>query len=164
MADEMNNTPPVEGMEQDYLEQIQQLKQNTVSREAYDKMRDENKKLLETIINGGQMEAPAENTNIDYKAECSKLLREGKHTNLDYVKKALEIRNAGLKEGVDMAMPFGPKAEYSENDAEIADFVANKLQELVDKADGNPSAFNFLLDQAMVDNMPARGPGRRNVR
>jgi hypothetical protein len=162
MAEEI--TAPVEGMEQDYLATIQELKNSTVSREAYDKMRDENKKLLETIINGGQMEAPAENTNIDYKAECSKLLTEGKHTNLDYVKKALEIRNAGLKEGVDMAMPFGPKAEYSENDTEIADFVANKLQELVDKADGNPSAFNFLLDQAMVDNMPARGPGRRNIR
>ena len=163
MAEE--RTPaPEEGMEQDYLATIQELKQNTVSREVYDKMRDENKKLLETIINGGQMEAPAENTNIDYKAECSKLLTEGKHTNLDYVKKALEIRNAGLKEGVDMAMPFGPKAEYSENDAEIADFIANKLQELVDKADGNPSAFNFLLDQAMVDNMPARGTGRRNIR
>ena len=127
MAEEMTNTPTETGMEQDYLATIQELKQNTVSREAYDKMRDENKKLLETIINGGQMEAPAENTNIDYKAECSKLLTEGKHTNLDYVKKALEIRNAGLKEGVDMAMPFGPKAEYSENDAEIADFVANKL-------------------------------------
>lgn len=164
MAEEMN-TPPAEGMEQDYLATIQELKNTTVSREAYDKMRDENKKLLETIINGGQMEAPAENTNIDYKAECAKLIDpNNKHTNLDYVKKALEIRNAGLKEGVDMAMPFGPKAEYGENDAEIADFVANKLQELVDKADGNPSAFNFLLDQAMVDNMPARGPGRRNVR
>lgn len=161
---EDKNPAPVDGMEQDYLATIQELKNTTVSREAYDKMRDENKKLLETIINGGQMEAPAENTNIDYKAECSKLLTEGKHTNLDYVKKALEIRNAGLKEGVDMAMPFGPKAEYSENDAEIADFVANKLQELVDKADGNPSAFNFLLDQAMVDNMPARGTGRRNFR
>jgi len=163
MAEEMT-TAPAEGMEQDYLATIQELKQNTVSREAYDKMRDENKKLLETIISGGQVDAPAENTNIDYRAECAKLLTEGKHTNLDYVKKALEIRNAGLKEGVDMAMPFGPKAEYGENDAEMADFIANKLQELVDKADGNPSAFNFLLDQAMVDNMPARGPGRRNVR
>lgn len=110
------------------------------------------------------MEAPAEAPTIDYKAECSKLLNDGKHTNLDYVKKALEIREAGLKAGVDMAMPFGPKAEYSENDAEIADFVANKLQELVDKADGNPAAFNFLLDQAMVDNMPARGTGRKNFR
>ena len=81
MAEEI--TAPVEGMEQDYLATIQELKNSTVSREAYDKMRDENKKLLETIINGGQMEAPAENTNIDYKAECSKLLTEGKHTNLD---------------------------------------------------------------------------------
>lgn len=162
MAEEI--IAPVESMEQDYLKTIQELKNTTVSREAYDKMRDENKKLLETIINGGQMEAPVENTNIDYRAECSKLLTEGKHTNLDYVKKALEIRNAGLKEGVDMAMPFGPKAQYSENDAEIADFVANKLQELVDRADGNPSAFNFLLDQAMVDNMPARGTGSRYFR
>ena len=152
------------GMEQDYLAQIQALKQTTVSREAYDKMRDENKKLLETIINGGQMEAPEEFTNIDYKAECSKLMTSEKNTNLDYVKKALEIRNAALKEGVNVNLPFGPKAQYGENDAETAEFVANKLQELVDKADGNPAAFNFLLDQAMVDNVPSRGPRGRNIR
>lgn len=153
------------GMEQDYLATIQEMKKNTVSRDAYDKMRDENKKLLETIISGGQMEAPQEDTNIDYKAECDKLLHDGKHTNLDYVIKTLEIRNAALKEGTNINMPFGPKAEYGDNDAEVTEFVATKLQELVDKADGNAAAFNFLLDQAMVDNMPMAGmKNRRSIR
>lgn len=164
MADEMNNTPPVEGMEQDYLEQIQQLKNSTVSREAYDKMRDENKKLLETIINGGQMEAPAENTNIDYNKLLHETIFEKKSDNLGYVEAFVTAYEAAAKEGIKYAMPFGPKAEYGEMDEETCDFTAKKLREIIDKANGSEKAFNFLLDQEMVDNMPARGPGRKNFR
>lgn len=162
MAEEI--TAPVEGMEQDYLATIQELKQNTVSREAYDKMRDENKKLLETIINGGQMEAPAENTNIDYNKLLHETIFEKKSNNLDYIDAFVTAYESAVKEGIKYAMPFGPKAEYSEMDEEVCDFTAKKLREIIDKSNGNEKSFNFLLDQEMVDNMPVRGPGRKSFR
>ena len=35
-----------------YIEAIKEMKQNSVSKQAYDKLREENKQLLDSLING----------------------------------------------------------------------------------------------------------------
>lgn len=146
----------------DYIAAINELKANTVSKSDYDKVRSENKKLLDSLVNGNPYEVQIPTTNIDYNKECHELVfGEERKTNLDYVKKALEIREAALKEGINYNMPFGPKAEYGENDVEQTEYIAEKLQELVDRSENNPEAFNFLLSQVLVDNLPVKNNGRR---
>ena len=36
----------------DYIEAIKEIKQNSVDREAYNKLREENKRLLNSLVNG----------------------------------------------------------------------------------------------------------------
>ena len=159
-SNEIMTEAAVVGMEQDYLTTIQEMQKNSVRKDEYDKLHNENKRLLEMVVNGETIE---QNNlpSIDYNAEGHKLIfGETKHTNLDYVKKALEVRDAALKDNVNINMPFGPKAQYTENDIEQTEYIARKLQEAVDKADGDPSTFNFLLDQMLVDNLPAKARGR----
>ena len=40
----------------DYIEAIKEMKQNSVSKKAYDKLREENKQLLDSLINGKEIE------------------------------------------------------------------------------------------------------------
>lgn len=39
----------------DYIEAIKEMKQNSVSKEAYEKLKKENKQLLDSIINGSEL-------------------------------------------------------------------------------------------------------------
>ena len=54
MAEEekINVTGTVEDNTQDYLAAIKELKQNSVDRSEYDKLRAENKKLIDAVVNG----------------------------------------------------------------------------------------------------------------
>ena len=60
MADEplTNESSNVDDPTVDYIEAIKDLKQNTVDRSKYDELRAENKKLLESIVNGREIEMP----------------------------------------------------------------------------------------------------------
>ena len=45
-------TGKVDDTQVDYIEAIKNLKQNTVDRSKYDELKAENKKLLDSIVNG----------------------------------------------------------------------------------------------------------------
>ena len=62
-----NESGAVEDMTPDYLAAIQELKQNSVDRSKYDELRAENKKLLQSIVNGQQVEVeePKPKKDID---------------------------------------------------------------------------------------------------
>ena len=46
---EGNNSNPVETNEKDYLSEIKRLKENSVSKEDYQKILEENRKLIQTV-------------------------------------------------------------------------------------------------------------------
>lgn len=50
-----NETGAVEDMTPDYLAAIQELKQNSVDRSKYEDLKAENKKLLDSIVNGQEV-------------------------------------------------------------------------------------------------------------
>ena len=49
---EISVTGTVEDNTQDYLAAIKELKENSVNRTEYDKLRAENKRLIDAVING----------------------------------------------------------------------------------------------------------------
>ena len=83
----------VEDMTPDYLSAIKDLKKNSVNREEYDKLKAENKRLLDTIVNGQDVEVEEEPKYRDV-GEIREELFNHEHNNLDYVKLALELRNS----------------------------------------------------------------------
>ena len=141
----------------DYIRAINEMKQNSVSREQYEKLKDERDELLDTLINGGQVtnviEAPTK-TIQEMRAELfSKEAAEKGMTNLEFVTKSLELRDAIIKSGgTDPFLPVGKGIEITREDYEAAEFTAQQFQECIDIADGNSEVFTNELMRRTVDN------------
>lgn len=149
MTDEKNLTnetgAQVEDMTPDYLAAINELKQNSVNREDYDKLKAENKKLLNSIVNGQAVEVEAGPKYRDV-AEIRDELFNHEHNNLDYVKLALELRNTLIAKGeTDPFLPVGKQISPTREDIEKAEMVAQVYQECIDYAEGDSALFTQEL-------------------
>ena len=56
LDDEKSVTGNVDEMTEDYIAAINELKQNTVDRQKYDQLKAENKRLLDSIVNGQEID------------------------------------------------------------------------------------------------------------
>ena len=74
----------------DYIEAIQSLKQNSVDKAKYDALRLENKKLIQSLVNGEVVENPFEKKEVHRDEEIAQLRKElfgdnnKSMTNLEY--------------------------------------------------------------------------------
>lgn len=141
----------------DYIKAINEMKQNSVSREQYEKLKNENKELLDTLINGGQVEMidPASKPSIsDLRKELfSKEAADKGMTNLEFVTKTLELRDAIIESGgTDPFLPVGKGIEITRDDYEAAEFTAQQFRECIDIAQGNSEVFTAELMRRTVDN------------
>ena len=95
---ENENNQAVETTETDYIAAINDLKANSVDRSLYNKLKDENKRLLDTLISGGQIESPKEKVDMN---QLRKELYGSDQTmsNLDYWTKTMELREAIIESG-----------------------------------------------------------------
>jgi hypothetical protein len=143
-----------------YIETIKTLKENTVSKEQFLKLKEENKQLLNAFVEG-------QNPNGDIKSEVvekvpvetlTQHLSQQDITNLDYVSTALEIRQRLLDEkGIDTFLPNGRQYIASDYDKAAAEKVARELQAMVDIADGDADIFNNEFQRRVQDiNLPRR--------
>lgn len=134
-----------------YIETIKELKENTVSKEKYKKLEEENRKLLENVINGqpGTNNAPVE--TIEQKKERYKALKieiaqsqDKGLTNLEYTKKALQLRKVAMDLGKqDPFLPLNP----TELDIQTANRVAETLQDMVDEAKESSVTYRNLCSE-----------------
>ena len=155
MADEIVNQE-AESTEVDYVAAIKELKDSTVPKNQYEKLKEENKKLLQSLINGESIEG-AEASSVPDVKELRKELFNGdaQLTNLEYVTKALELRDQLIAEGKpDPFLPYGEKIAPTNEDVEAANRVAKVLKECVDYADGDSSIFTNELQRVMIDTAP----------
>ena len=113
----------------DYIEAIQTLKQNSVDKAKYEALRLENKKLLDAVINGqpGQEEQVvvkhSKEQIDDLRNELFNSPRE--LNNLEYVTKAMELREALIENGEpDPFLPVGKQISPTRDDLEGAEKVA----------------------------------------
>ena len=133
----------------DLLEEIKNLKANSVSKEEYTKLQEKNKTLMRQIINGGGSKEAEETINIE---ECRKALFENPEdlSDLDFWDKTLKLRKERLeKEGVDIFLPKGQKTRYSNADKESANHVAEVIGQLIEESEGSPQVFSALLRNAI---------------
>ena len=145
----------------DYISAINEIKQNSVSKEAYDKLKSENKKLLDSLVSGKEIEVEAKPVNVDELR--SKLFNPDKPlSNLDYVSTALQLRDALIEQGEpDPFLPVGEKVVISDDDIAKAENVANVLQDMVDIADGNNVVFNQEYQRRVVDSIATASKSNR---
>ena len=139
----------------DYIEAIKEMKQNTVDKATYNKLKEENKQLLNSLVNGETIDVPKkEEVDID---ALGKDLFNNDQTNLQYIEKALKLREALLEKGEkDPFLPYGKNIIPTDEDIATADRVARVLQECVDYADGDSDIFTNELQRITVDTAPQR--------
>lgn len=135
----------------DYIAAIKELKENSVDRSKYDQLKAENKKLLDSIVNGTTVEGQ----HVEEKKSIEELraayLKEDQ-SNLEYITNALKLREALIAEGEpDPFLPIGNQIMPTDSDVATANKVAEVLQECVDYAEGDSAVFTNELQRRMVD-------------
>lgn len=134
-----------------YIEQLAKLKASSVSKEEYDKLKADNKQLLETLFNGASP-APSQDQGdkVDPKARETEIqaLRDelygGRYegTDLDYATKTLRLRKLIMDSGKpDPAVSSGQKTAPEEYDYENCQSVCDQIQECIDYANGDDALF-----------------------
>lgn len=154
--DKTSVTGTVDETTQDYIDTIKNLKENSVDRSKYEALRADNKRLLDSIVNGQSVESqtPVNKPSID---ELRKQVFKEDQTNLDYVTHALELRDALIANGEpDPFLPYGKKIVPTDEDVAAAERVATVLRECVDYAEGDSQIFTNELQRRTVDTGPRR--------
>ena len=159
---EVSVTGTVEDNTQDYIAAIKELKQNSVDRSEYDKLRAENKKLIDAVVNGqpGQEEQVvvrhSKEQIDDLRNELFNSPRE--LNNLEFITKAMELREALMENGEpDPFLPVGKQISPTRDDIEGAEKVAQVYKECIDYAEGDSEVFtNELMRRTRDVKLPRK--------
>ena len=159
---EISVTGTVEDNTQDYLAAIKELKQNSVDRSEYDKLRAENKKLIDAVVNGqpGQEEPVVSKHSKEQIDELrNDLFNSPKElNNLEYITKAMELREALIENGEpDPFLPVGKQISPTRDDIEGAEKVAQVYRECIEYAEGDSEVFtNELMRRTRDVKLPRK--------
>lgn len=145
----------VDDMTQDYLATIKELKENSVSRQDYDKLVAENKKILGLYVDGqgvdNKQEAEAVPTINELREDLFGPQGEG-ISNLEFAQKALLLRKQLIDKGEpDPFLPIGKQISPDDADITAANRVASVLQECIDYAEGDNAVFTNELQRRTID-------------
>ena len=151
MEDETINDISETPTERNYGEALAEIKRNSVPKERYEKLERENRELMQAIIDGQTVEAPAAEEKVDVDAIRAEMFTKDL-TNLDYIKDALALREALISKGEpDPFLPIGKNISPTTDDVAAAERVADCLRYCVDVSNDDPTAFNAALQSKLVD-------------
>ena len=159
---EVSVTGTVEDNTQDYLAAIKELKQNSVDRSEYDKLRAENKKLIDAVVNG--QPGQEEQVVVKHSKEQIDDLRNDlfnsprELNNLEFITKTMELREALMENGEpDPFLPVGKQISPTRDDIEGAEKVAQVYKECIEYAEGDSEVFtNELMRRTRDVKLPRK--------
>lgn len=154
-----------ENSNQHYIDAIQELQRTTVSKERYNKLVEENKNLLQSLVDGSQIATVVESTESKKSLDelRNELFRPKKElTNLEFIEKSLELRDRVLEEtGEDCFVSAGHHVTPSAESYEAAQRIADIYRECIEYANGNSDIFTQELQRRTIDNPVANITSRR---
>lgn len=136
---------------------LNDLKENSVSKEDYEKLQKENKDLIDQVINGGGASdngqgTPTEEVDIEQLREELYGPKGQQLSNLEVIEKTLKLRDAVIaKDGIDPFLPIGANIKPTDYDAERAQAVADVLAECVAEANGDSGVFTAILQSRLAN-------------
>lgn len=155
--DENKKDNNVEDTNQMYIDTINELKANSVSRADYDKVVNENRNLLRSLAQGNPTATAKDETPKRSVQEIRNDLFNKDHTNLEFAKEALELRDSIMNEGgTDPFLPVGKDIIITDSDVASANRVADALKQCIEYADGDSDIFTNELQRIMVDSAPIK--------
>ena len=152
----------VEDTTTDYIEAIAQLKKNSVDRSEYEKLRAENKKLIDAVVNG--QPGQEEQVVVKHSKEQIDDLRNDlfnsprELNNLEFITKTMELREALMENGEpDPFLPVGKQISPTRDDIEGAEKVAQVYKECIEYAEGDSEVFtNELMRRTRDVKLPRK--------
>ena len=162
IEEETSVTGTVEDNTQDYLAAIKELKEKSVDRSEYDKLRAENKKLIDAVVNG--QPGQEEQVVVKHSKEQIDDLRNDlfnsprELNNLEFITKTMELREALMENGEpDPFLPVGKQISPTRDDLEGAEKVAQVYKECIDYAEGDSEVFtNELMRRTRDVKLPRK--------
>ena len=159
---EISVTGTVEDNTQDYIAAIKELKQNSVDRSEYDRLRAENKRLIDAVVNG--QPGQEEQVVVKHSKEQIDDLRNDlfnsprELNNLEFITKAMELREALMENGEpDPFLPVGKQISPTRDDIEGAEKVAQVYKECIEYAEGDSEVFtNELMRRTRDVKLPRK--------
>lgn len=144
---------PLNGNETDYIAEIQKLKANTVSIDDYNRLKNDNKKLINALATGeglGSTE-PTKPTAEYIQSLRNKLFnRDGGLGNAEFFQAAVELRNALIANGEpDFFLTKGEVVTI--NDIDDANALGNALNECLQYAKGDSDVATAELMRRTVE-------------
>lgn len=153
MKEEIKQEQEQEPENIDYIEAIEKLKENSVPKEDYEKLREENKRLLDNFINGNVEKEQQEKKEIDVKALEKRLSeRDPRMTTLEGMKLILDLREADMSAGKRDPFISANNHAPTKEDFEKAEQRAQIYKECIDYAEGDPNLFAQELSRRTIDN------------
>ena len=162
VEEEISVTGTVEDNTQDYIAAIKELKQNSVDRSEYDKLRAENKRLIDAVVNG--QPGQEEQVVVKHSKEQIDDLRNDlfnsprELNNLEFITKTMELREALMENGEpDPFLPVGKQISPTRDDIEGAEKVAQVYKECIEYAEGDSEVFtNELMRRTRDVKLPRK--------
>lgn len=146
MAEEVKTTT----LEEDYLAQIAELKNKldneTVALDEYNKVRADNKRLMENYINGVKQKVDKDDEVSEI--DLAKKIINGSSNNIDYWKDILAWRDKVIQRtGNDPWLPQGRKYNPTSYDIEASNDLAEIATECLEQANGNVDVFTPIFNK-----------------
>lgn len=161
ITDQGNNEVVEDPKDVDYIKAISDLKKNSVSRDEYNRVIEENKNLLKTLVEGGQIEEP-QNDPPDISELRKRLFSEEDLNNYEYIDTVLQLRDALIANGErDPFLPVGDQVEVTADMIQGAQDTADALREMLDFADGDSRIFTAEYQRRVRDNSVVSMRGKR---
>lgn len=141
----------------DYIAAIKELKQNSVPKSEADALKAENKKLLDALVNGEELEANS-GEQLGSRLDYYKAYKENKFsTDLEYWTNFINLRKATIKEyGADPCVtgsfgltPEGGRISPAYGEEETINEQLDMIEDFITQANGNSLVFETLMQSAM---------------
>lgn len=139
-----DNEPEMTAKE--YINQINDLKERTVSRDEYERIKNDNRELARALINGTGANIPGitkpeEKPDLDDLRK--KLFTKKSKNDLEYFTNLLALRDGVMADGQpDPFLPINREFRATAQDEADAERIATQIKEAIEYADGDPAVFS----------------------
>lgn len=157
MSDEIKNENDQENVGVDvqkYIDTINDLKSNTVSKDEYDKLKNENNTLLKSIMDGTAGASPEESSKPTAQELRNKLWGEDHEqlTDCEFLTAICDLRDVLLEEeGIDYMAPTGTQYQADYADKASAEKVYKAYRHCLEIADGDSEILHQELARITND-------------
>ena len=132
-----------------YINAIQDLKDNSVDRKLYNKLKEERDALITSLANG-ETPTAVEGEQVRSLAECREAFIAKSKSQCEYVEKLLALRDAAIREGQeDPFVASGHHVHPTAYNYQRAQEIAEIYQECLDTAEGDDKIFMAEIQRRM---------------